>query len=104
MQVSIIGAGYVGLVTGACLADLGHEVMIMDIDRERIEKLEKGIIPIHEPGLDRLIQKNSLEGRLLFTTDLIEAVEPSVLSFICVWTPPQPDGRADLSAVRKVGR
>ena len=104
MQVSIIGAGYVGLVTGACLADLGHEVMIMDIDRERIEKLEKGIIPIHEPGLDRLIQKNSLEGRLLFTTDLIEAVEHSVLSFICVWTPPQPDGRADLSAVRKVGR
>ena len=104
MHISIIGAGYVGLVTGACLAELGHEVVIMDIDESRVEKLQRGIIPIHEPGLSRLIEKNALDGRLDFTTSLEEAVKASDIHFICVWTPPLPDGRADLTAVESVAK
>jgi len=104
MRVSIIGAGYVGLVTGACLAELGHEVVVMDIDEARIEKLQRNIVPIHEPGLSRLIEKNALDGRLDFTASLEEAVKGSDVHFICVWTPPKPDGQADLSAVEAVAR
>jgi len=102
MKVSIIGAGYVGLVTGASLADLGHDVIIMDIDIARIEKLERGIIPIHESGLDRLLDKNS--NRISFTTKMEEVVREADIHFICVWTPPQKDGSADLSSIRAVSR
>lgn len=104
MRVSIIGAGYVGLVTGACLAELGHEVIVMDIDEARIEKLQRGIVPIHEPGLARLIEKNALDGRLDFTASLEEAVKASEIHIIAVWTPPMSDGQADLSAVEDVAK
>jgi len=104
MRISIIGAGYVGLVTGACLSELGHEVIVMDTDESRIEKLQRGIVPIHEPGLSRLIAKNALDGRLDFTASLEEAVKTSEIHFICVWTPPLPDGQADLSSVEGVAK
>ena len=103
MNISIYGAGYVGLVSGSCLADLGHNVLVMDINQDKIQKLSKGIVPIHEPGLDRLIQKNHLESRLNFTSDIKEATKHAQIHFISVWTPPLEDGRADLSAVFKVG-
>jgi len=102
MKVSIIGAGYVGLVTGASLAELGHDVIIMDIDRARIEKLDKGIVPLYEPGLDRLINKNS--ENISFTTKMDEVIREADIHFICVWTPPMEDGSSDLSAVRIVAR
>lgn len=104
MKISIIGAGYVGLVTGACLSELGHEVVVMDIDEARIEKLQRGIVPIHEPGLSRLIAKNALDGRLDFTVSLEEAVKASEIHIIAVWTPPLPNGQADLSAVEDVAK
>src|SRR3989344_7731451 len=104
MKVSIIGAGYVGLVTGAGLADLGHEVTIMDINEARIAKLSRGIVPIHEPGLTRLIEKNIKDSQLDFTANLEEAVNGADIHFIAVWTPPLPDGRADLSAVEAVAK
>ncbi len=102
MNVSIIGAGYVGLVTAASLAELGNDVIVMDVDHEKIDRLERGIIPIHEPGLDRLINKNS--DRLSFTTKMDEVVREAEIHFICVWTPPNEDGKADLSAVRSVSK
>lgn len=102
MKVSIIGAGYVGLVTGACLADIGHDVIIMDIDARKIEKLQKQIVPILESGLDRLINKNS--DKISFTTKMDEVVREADIHFICVWTPALEDGSADLSAVRAVSR
>ncbi|PIP66898.1 MAG: UDP-glucose 6-dehydrogenase [Parcubacteria group bacterium CG_4_9_14_0_2_um_filter_41_8] len=102
MKLSIIGAGYVGLVTGACLADIGHDVIILDIDRAKIDKLQKGIVPIFEPSLDRLINKNM--DKLSFTTHLDEVVREADIHFICVWTPTMEDGSADISAVRSVAR
>lgn len=102
MRLSIIGAGYVGLVSGAAFAELGHDVIIMDIDREKIERLERGIVPIHEPGLDRLLDKNS--DRISFTANMEEAVREADIHFICVWTPPLEDGSADLASVRAVAR
>ncbi|OJI06307.1 hypothetical protein BK004_04035 [bacterium CG10_46_32] len=102
MRLSIIGAGYVGLVSGAAFAEFGHDVIIMDIDRERIAKLQRGIVPIHEPGLDRLLDKNS--DRISYTSNMEEAVREADIHFICVWTPPLEDGSADLSAVRAVAR
>lgn len=104
MKISIIGAGYVGLVTGAGLADLGHEVTIMDINEPRIAKLSRGIVPIHEPGLTRSIEKNIKDSRLDFTASLEEAVNGADIHFITVWTPPLPDGQADLSAVEAVAK
>ncbi|MBI2637151.1 MAG: UDP-glucose/GDP-mannose dehydrogenase family protein [Parcubacteria group bacterium] len=102
MRLSIIGAGYVGLVSGAAFAEFGHEVIIMDIDREKVEKLERGIVPIHEPGLERLLSKNA--DRISFTASIEEAVREADVHFICVWTPPMEDGSADLSAVRAAAR
>lgn len=102
MRVSIIGAGYVGLVTGGSMAELGHDVVIMDIDQEKIEHLNRGIIPIYEPGLERLISKNI--DKITFTTKMEEVVREADIHFICVWTPPQDDGSADLSAVRSVAK
>jgi UDPglucose 6-dehydrogenase len=96
-RIAIFGAGYVGLVTGACFADLGHDVTVRDIVPERIAELQAGRIPIHEPGLEDVIARNA--DRLRFTTDVREALEGADFVFVCVGTPPTPSGDADLSAV-----
>src|ERR1041385_5711583 len=102
MHVAVIGSGYVGLVTGACFAEFGVDVICVDIDAEKIARLSKGESPIYEPGLDQLLQKNLKAGRLNFTTDIAAAIKQSLVIFIAVGTPPQPDGSADLSFVERV--
>lgn len=102
MRISVIGVGYVGLVTGACFAETGNDVICMDIDKEKISKLKKGIIPIYEPQLDELVKNNIKEGRLTFTTDIKKAVEHGLIIFISVNTPQDNDGSADLQFVMKV--
>ena len=104
MKVTIVGSGYVGLVSGACLADVGNHVLCMDADPDKIENLKNGKIPIYEPGLEELITTNSSEGRLNFTTDLDEAVAFGEAIFIAVGTPPDDDGAADLQHVLAVAR
>lgn len=102
MNISIIGTGYVGLVQGACLADTGNAVICMDIDEKKISALKKGQIPIYEPGLGEMVERNVAAGRLEFTTNLKTAVERSSIIFLCLPTPPQEDGAADLSRVLSV--
>ena len=102
MKITVFGSGYVGLVTGACLADVGHSVVCVDIDEVKIERLNRGEIPIYEPGLDELISNNVDAGRLKFTTDAKSAVEHGHLQFIAVGTPPDEDGKADLQYVLAV--
>ena len=102
MNISVIGTGYVGLVTGTCLAESGNDVVCVDIDEAKIRQLEAGQVPIYEPGLDELVKRNQSEGRLRFTTSLREAVEESLIVFIAVGTPPGEDGAADLSHVLTV--
>jgi UDPglucose 6-dehydrogenase len=102
MKITIYGSGYVGLVTGACLADVGNEVLCMDVDASKIAMLEQGQIPIYEPGLDDLVLRNSKEGRLTFTTDVKKAVAHGLFQFIAVGTPPDEDGSADLQYVLAV--
>lgn len=102
MHIAVVGSGYVGLVTGACLADFGMSVTCVDNDQRKIEMLQRGEIPIYEPGLDALVAKNAKAGRLRFTTELKEAVESSLVIFIAVGTPPKEDGSADLSYVMQV--
>ena len=104
MHISVIGSGYVGLVTGACFAEFGVHVTCMDSDSRRIEKLEKGEIPFYEPGLGELVTKGVKEGRLSFTTDIAKAVDKALVIFIAVGTPPRGDGSADLSYVEEVGK
>ncbi|MGB4070098.1 MAG: UDP-glucose/GDP-mannose dehydrogenase family protein [Nitrospira sp.] len=104
MHISVIGSGYVGLVTGACFAEFGVHVTCMDSDSRRIEKLEKGDVPFYEPGLKELVAKGIKEGRLSFTTDIAKAVEKALVIFIAVGTPPRGDGSADLSYVEEVGK
>lgn len=104
MKITIFGTGYVGLVTGACLADVGHHVLCMDVDQAKIDKLRNGQIPIYEPGLDAIVQHTVEAGRLAFTTDTEEAVKHGVLQFIAVGTPPDEDGSADLQYVTAVAR
>ncbi|MEX2474857.1 UDP-glucose/GDP-mannose dehydrogenase family protein [Marinobacter sp.] len=104
MKITIFGTGYVGLVTGACLADVGHDVLCMDVDQGKIEKLKNGQIPIYEPGLDNIVKHTVDAGRLAFTTDAAEAVRHGVLQFIAVGTPPDEDGSADLQYVTAVAR
>lgn len=104
MKVSVIGAGYVGLVTAACLAELGHDVVCMDGDSRKVELLKSGIIPIYEPGLEALVQRNSQAQRLHFSGRLADALEAAEVLFIAVGTPPQEDGSADLSHVLTVAR
>jgi UDPglucose 6-dehydrogenase len=99
MKITIIGTGYVGLVTGTCFADCGNEVICVDKDAAKIARLEKGEIPIYEPGLEELVTRNRRDGRLTFTTDLGQAVQPAQLIFIAVGTPQSDDGSADLSTV-----
>ena len=102
MQISVFGTGYVGLVAGACLADVGHQVICMDIDANRIAQLSRGEIPIFEPGLSQLVAHNVAAGRLRFTTDAAHAVTESDTLFIAVGTPPDEDGSADLQYVLSV--
>lgn len=104
MQISVIGTGYVGLVTGACFAEFGVNVLCMDKDGKRIAKLEKGDVPFYEPGLSELVSKGIAQGRLGFTTELTRAVDHGEVIFIAVGTPPKNDGSADLSFVEEVGR
>lgn len=103
-MLTFIGAGYVGLVSGACLADIGHEVILVDINKDKIDKLKKGVIPIFEPGLEDVVKRNVKAKRLSFTTSLAAAVKKSDVIFIAVNTPPQPNGRADLSYVANAAR
>ena len=104
MRVTIFGSGYVGLVTGACLADAGNHVICVDVDAGKIERLNRGEVPIHEPGLDALIKRNVDAGRLEFTTDAPKAVEHGLFQVIAVGTPPGQDGSADLRYVLTVAR
>jgi UDPglucose 6-dehydrogenase len=104
MRVTIFGSGYVGLVTGACFADAGNHVVCVDVDTAKIERLNRGEVPIHEPGLDVLIKKNMEAGRLEFTTDAVRGVEHGLFQVIAVGTPPDEDGSADLRYVLAVAR
>src|ERR1700722_19660019 len=104
MKLSLIGTGYVGLVTGACFAEVGHEVICVDRDAEKIKLLQAGGMPIYEPGLEELVKKNVAEGRLRFSDSTREGVEQSDVIFIAVPTPPLPDGSVDLSFIEGVAR
>ena len=108
MKITVIGAGYVGLVSGACLAEMGNHVVCLDVDPRKIDVLNSGGIPIHEPGLQQVVQRNVAAGRLRFTTDVSVAVAHGNLQFIAVGTPPDEDGSADLqyvlNAARNIGR
>ncbi len=108
MRVTVIGAGYGGLVTGTCLAEVGNDVLCLDLDAAKIETLRSGAIPIHEPGLQELVRSNAAAGRLRFGTDVQEAVNFGQIQFIAVGTPPDEDGSADmqyvLAAARNIGR
>lgn len=104
MKVTVFGSGYVGLVTGACLAEVGNEVVCIDIDANKIERLNRGEVPIYEPGLDAIIQRNRAANRLHFTTDVDMAVAHGLFQFIAVGTPPDEDGSADLRYVLAVAR
>jgi UDPglucose 6-dehydrogenase len=104
MHIAVVGSGYVGLVTGACLADFGMDVTCVDKDERKINMLKEGRIPIYEPGLDTLVAKNEKSGRLHFTTELQEAIEKSLAIFIAVGTPPREDGSADLTYVVEVAQ
>ena len=97
MQIAVIGTGYVGLVTGACFAEFGVDVTCVDVDVDKVKKLNDGIIPIYEPGLDKIVKKNSEAGRLHFTTSITDAVEGAQVVFLAVGTPPQADGSPDMS-------
>ncbi len=103
-NIAVIGVGYVGLVTGACFADLGNRVVALDINEERIENLKKGILPIYEPGLGEVVERNVAAGRLSFTTSYKEALKGTEFVFICVGTPQGVDGEADLQYVRQAAQ
>jgi UDPglucose 6-dehydrogenase len=103
-QICVVGVGYVGLVTGACFADLGNKVAALDVDEKRIENLNKGIMPIYEPGLDELVRRNVAAGRLAFTTSYAEALQNAEFVFIAVGTPSGVNGEADLQYVAAAAR
>jgi UDPglucose 6-dehydrogenase len=108
VKITMIGTGYVGLVSGACLADQGNDVVCLDVDKRKVELLRSGGIPIHEPGLEALVKRNAQAGRLRFTTDIEPSVHHGTVQFIAVGTPPDEDGSADLryvaEAARSIGR
>ncbi len=104
MKITVVGTGYVGLVTGACFAEMGNEVTCVDVDHNKIERLKQGILPIYEPGLDSIVSGNFKAGRLRFTTSLPEAMRDTHVFFIAVGTPPGEDGSADLQYVLAVAR
>ena len=102
MKITVFGTGYVGLVTGACLADVGHDVVCIDVDQDKVDGLNRGVIPIYEPGLEELVLRNHKAGNLKFTTSAEQAVKHGILQFIAVGTPPDEDGSADLKYVLTV--
>ena len=104
MKIAIVGTGYVGLVTGTCFAEMGVEVFCVDIDRQKIENLRNGVVPIYEPGLEEMVIRNYEVGRLHFTTDLTEVLDQVEIVFSAVGTPPDEDGSADLKYVLDVAR
>src|SRR5258708_21042700 len=104
MRITIFGSGYVGLVTGACLADAGNHVVCVDVDERKIAMLQRGELPIHEPGLDAVVKRNFGAGRLRFTTSAQEGVQHGQFQLISVVTPPDEDGSADLRYVLAVAR
>ncbi len=99
MKIAVVGTGYVGLVTGTCFAETGNEVICVDIDKEKVEKMKSGVVPIYEPHLDILFERNIKAGRLKFTTDLLSGIESAQIIFLALPTPPGEDGSADLSYV-----
>src|SRR3989304_5382681 len=104
MKITIFGTGYVGLVTGTCLAQVGNHVVCVDIDERKIAMLKRGETPIFEPGLEDMVRSNAREGRLSFTTDIAEGVAHGLFQFVAVGTPPDEDGSADLQYVLAVAR
>jgi UDPglucose 6-dehydrogenase len=104
VKVTVVGSGYVGLVTGACFAEMGNDVYCVDIDDKKIENLKKGVLPIYEPGLEEIVKRNYSGGRLHFTTDIKEGLDDALFMFIAVGTPPDEDGSADLQHVLSVAR
>jgi UDPglucose 6-dehydrogenase len=104
MHIAVIGTGYVGLVTGACFAEFGVDVTCVDVDTTKIEKLNNGVIPIYEPGLDQIVDKNVKAGRLHFTTDITAAVEGAEVVFLAVGTPPKDDGSPDMSYYQQAAK
>ncbi len=92
MRIAVVGTGYVGLVTGTCLADSGNTVTCLDIDAAKVERLSRGEVPIYEPGLEELVHRNAKAGRLSFTTDTATAISPAEVVFLAVGTPPSADG------------
>src|SRR5262249_30690024 len=104
MQLTVVGTGYVGLVTGAFMAELGHHVVCVDVDQAKVRQLQQGWLPIYEPGLDRLVGAETAAGRLRFVHRYEEAIPDSEAIFICVGTPALPSGQADTSAVEAAAR
>src|SRR3954469_14683030 len=108
MKITIIGTGYVGLVTGACMAELGNDVFCLDVDQNKVDLLNNGGIPIHEPGLEEVVARNRAAGRIQFSTDVAASVAHGDVQFIAVGTPPDEDGSADLqyvlAAARNIGK
>src|SRR6202011_3206593 len=104
MDIAIIGSGYVGLVTGACFADVGHNVICVDNDQKKIESLQRGYIPIYEPGLEEVVHRNVSARRLRFTNSIADGVDHSQIVFIAVPPPPQADGSVDLTFIERVAR
>jgi UDPglucose 6-dehydrogenase len=104
MHIAVIGTGYVGLVTGACFAEFGVDVTCVDVDKSKVDKLNDGVIPIYEPGLDKVVEKNAAAGRLHFTTDIKSAVESALVVFLAVGTPPKEDGSPDMSYYQQAAK
>ncbi|MGK0369660.1 MAG: UDPglucose 6-dehydrogenase, partial [Bacteroidia bacterium] len=102
MKIAVVGTGYVGLVTGTCLAEVGTDVTCIDIDKKKIEGLKNGVMPIYEPGLEPMVTRNYKKGKLHFSTDITSAIKDADVAFIAVGTPPGEDGSADLQYVLKV--
>lgn len=99
MKIAVVGTGYVGLVTGTCFAETGNNVTCVDIDEQKVEKMRNGVVPIYEPHLDVLFERNIKQGRLTFTTHLEEAIKDAKIIFLALPTPPDEDGSADLSYI-----
>src|SRR5688500_3368541 len=102
MKIAVVGTGYVGLVTGTCFAETGNTVTCIDIDQEKVKKLQNGQITIYEPGLEQLFERNIKQNRLLFTTNLAEGIKDAKVIFLALPTPPGEDGSADLKYILKV--